>query len=87
MRVHDEEPRTAALVLARREAPAAKPLQMGSNGPAVIVLQVRLNRLDEVDVPLEADGIFGRMTARALRQFKAAHGVGDRRAQGSSDDR
>jgi tetratricopeptide (TPR) repeat protein len=65
---------TAALVLARREA-EPKALREGAKGAEVILLQVHLNQLDEVDVALEADGRFGPITAKALRQFKAAHGL------------
>ncbi len=46
-------------------------LQLGSMGDEVKRLQIRLNFLIETD--LEIDGIFGMMTAAAVKQFQARY--------------
>lgn len=48
-------------------------LRLGSEGPAVQLLQLALNRASYG--PLETDGLFGPATGAALRRFQAAHGL------------
>lgn len=55
--------------------PAGRPtLRRGSTAPEVAVLQQRLNE-DGADPPLAVDGIFGRLTAAAVRAFQRRHGL------------
>ena len=69
--------RAATAVLARSvAAPAKKPLRPGSTGDDVRRLQLDLNQVDEVATALMVDGIFGDKTAKAVREFKAFHGLG-----------
>jgi Putative peptidoglycan binding domain len=49
-------------------------LRWGSNGPAVELLQGRLNQ-DRVDLPLEVDGSFRQHTDNAVREFQRRHGL------------
>lgn len=62
----------------QRHAAAAKAssmgplLRLGSRGDAVAELQRRLNRLG---YPLQADGLFGRATQAALRNFQRDRGL------------
>jgi hypothetical protein len=62
-------------------APAAVALKLGDNGLGVRRLQVALTRHGH---RLEADGLFGRRTERAVREFQRVHGL---LADGVVDDK
>jgi hypothetical protein len=67
-----------AVTLQRRveDRPETHPvLSEGSDGPDVEQLQARLNDEGVADPPLEVDGIFGPLTAAAVREFQARHGL------------
>lgn len=52
----------------------ARPLlRQGSSGPSVVELQSLLNQRDEVAQHLAVVGLFGPLTAGAVREFQAAH--------------
>ena len=48
-------------------------LRQGAEGQEVKELQSGLNHVDEVQLPLVVDGIFGPLTDKAVRQFQRAH--------------
>ena len=65
----------AATVLARKPAATkVRTLRPGLQGNDVTALQSMFNQLDEVIETCAPDGIFGPKTAKALKQFKLAHG-------------
>lgn len=58
------------------DRPATNPvLRRGSEGADVAHLQERLNEEQASDPLLEVDGTFGRLTAAAVREFQARHGL------------
>jgi tetratricopeptide (TPR) repeat protein len=65
--------RIVGALLARQAVAAAKTLHQGQTGGEVSVLQSRLNQLSDVATALAVDGIFGPITAKAVREFKAKH--------------
>jgi peptidoglycan hydrolase-like protein with peptidoglycan-binding domain len=54
-------------------ARAPKVLAEGRRGNDVAALQSRLNQLSDVATALDVDGVFGPITAKAVREFKARH--------------
>jgi peptidoglycan hydrolase-like protein with peptidoglycan-binding domain len=65
--------RIVGALLARQAVTTAKPLRQGHTGSEVSALQSRLNQLSEVATALAVDGIFGPITAKAVKEFKAKH--------------
>ena len=55
------------------EAPAHRTLRRGSRGEDVTDLQTRLNAADAADPALVTDGIFGRLTQAAVREYQSTH--------------
>ena len=64
--------RVVGAVLARQVVAAAKTLRQGQVGSEISALQSRLNQLSGVATALAVDGIFGPITAKAVREFKAS---------------
>lgn len=62
---------------------AAQTLRQGSQGTCVKVLQQRLNQLDNAGLAL--DGVFGPLTAAAVKQFQANQGATVNGIVGSQD--
>jgi tetratricopeptide (TPR) repeat protein len=65
--------RIVGALLARQAVTTAKTLRQGQRGSEVSALQSRLNQLSDVTTPLAVDSIFGPITAKAVREFKAKH--------------
>jgi tetratricopeptide (TPR) repeat protein len=65
--------RIVGALLARQAVATAKPLREGQRGSEVSALQSRLNQLSDVTTELAVDSIFGPITAKAVREFKAKH--------------
>jgi tetratricopeptide (TPR) repeat protein len=65
--------RIVGALLARQAVATAKTLREGHVGSEVSALQSRLNQLSDVATALAVDGIFGPITAKAVREFKAKH--------------
>src|SRR5262245_29443915 len=65
--------RAVGAYLARAPVTAPKALAQGRRGNEVAALQSRLNQLSDVATALDVDGIFGPITAKAVREFKAKH--------------
>ena len=55
------------------EAPAHRTLRRGSRGEDVTDLQARLNAAGVAEPALDPDGIFGRLTQAAVREYQSTH--------------
>jgi peptidoglycan hydrolase-like protein with peptidoglycan-binding domain len=53
--------------------PAHRTLRLGPRGEAVTDLQNRLNAAGAADPALEPDGVFGRLTKAAVREYQSTH--------------
>ena len=70
--------RAGVPIIQRRveDRPQTSPtVRRGARGPDVEHLQERLNVEGVANPPLVPDGIFGRLTAAAVREFQARHGL------------
>lgn len=56
-------------------APIAAPAGLGGGNESTTALQDALNKLLNLNPPLELDGSYGRMTRNAVRDFQRAHGL------------
>ena len=65
--------REAALPDGAPAATTRRTLRQGSTGDEVLKLQSSLNARSDVATPLEVDGIFGPITAKAVREVQAAN--------------
>jgi hypothetical protein len=66
-------PTVGATATAPGAAPAHRTLRRGSRGEDVTDLQNRLNTAGSADPALAPDGIFGRLTQAAVREYQSTH--------------